>query len=207
MVYGTTPKDIYELDKSSNPGQGGVTATYSTGSWSGSAIPTEVGEYTLTVTVAETNNYESGSASVAFKIVQASEDELSFTVSIDGWTYGGEPNAPSVIWGGGLTGHPDQISPVYTYAKAKADGETYSDEDFSSTVPTNAGSYVVKATFAETDHYGELSAMCKFVIGKATALIDTSGVKTNFTYNGRAQAVGGAVLNHSETALVYSPTP
>ena len=204
-VYGTTPKDIYELDKSSNPGQGGVTATYSTGSWSGSAIPTEVGEYTLTVTVAETNNYESGSASVAFKIVQASEDELSFTVSIDGWTYGEEPHAPSVIWGGGLTGHPDQISPVYTYAKAKADGETYSDKDFSPTVPTNAGSYVVKATFAETENYSELSKMCQFNIDKATALIDTSGVKTNFTYNGRAQAVGGAVLNHSETTLVYSP--
>ena len=204
-VYGTTPKDIYELGESSNPGKGGVTETYSTGSWSGSAIPTEVGEYTLTVTVAETNNYESGSAFVRFKIVQASEDELSFTVSIDGWTYGEEPHAPSVIWGGGLTGHPDQISPVYTYATAKADGETYSDEDFSSTVPTEAGSYVVKATFAETDHYGELSAMCKFVIGKAAASIDTSGMQKNFTYNGRAQAVGGAVLNHSETTLVYSP--
>lgn len=204
-VYGTAPKDIYELGESSNPGKGDVTATYSTGSWSGSAIPTEVGEYTLTVTVAETNNYESGSASVEFKIVQASEEQLSFTVSIDGWTYGEEPHAPSVIWGGGLTGHPDQISPVYTYAKAKADGETYSDKDFSSTVPTNAGSYVVKATFAETDHYGELSAMCKFVIGKAAASIDTSGMQKNFTYNGRAQAVGGAVLNHSETTLVYSP--
>lgn len=204
-VYGTTPEDIYDLVDGSNPGGGKETATYSTGSWSGSAIPTEVGEYTLTVTVAETNNYESGSAKVEFEIVQASEDELSFTVSIDGWTYGEKPNAPSVIWGGGLTGHPDQISPVYTYAKAKADGETYSDKDFSSTVPTNAGSYVVKATFAETDHYGKLSAMCQFTIEKATALIDTSGVKTNFTYNGRAQAVGGAVLNHSETTLVYSP--
>ena len=204
-VFGTTPGEIYELDKSSNPGGGVVTATYSTGSWSGSAIPTEVGEYTLTVTVAETNNYESGSASVEFKIVQASEDELSFTVSIEGWTYGEKPHAPSVIWGDGLTGHPDQISPVYTYAKAKADGETYSDEDFSSTVPTNAGSYVVKATFAETENYSELSKMCQFNIDKATALIDTSGVKTNFTYNGRAQAVGGAVLNHSETTLVYSP--
>lgn len=204
-VYGTTPEDIYDLVDDSNPGGGDETATYSTGSWSGSKIPTEVGEYTLTVTVAETNNYESGSVSVKFKIVQASEDELSFTVSIEGWTYGEKPHAPSVIWGDGLTGHPDQISPVYTYAKAKADGETYSDKDFSSTVPTNAGSYVVKATFAETDHYGELSAMCKFKIGKAVASIDTSGVKTNFTYNGRAQAVGGAVLNHSETTLAYSP--
>ena len=202
-VYGTTPKDIYELDKSSNPGQGGVTATYSTtGSWSGSAIPTEVGEYTLTVTVAETNNYESGSASVAFKIVQASEDELSFTVSIEGWTYGEEPHAPSVVKDGSPFLHPDKISPTYTYAPVNEDGEY---GDFTSDVPTNAGSYVVMATFAETDHYGELSARCKFVIGKAAASIDTSGVKTNFTYNGRAQAVGGAVLNHSETTLVYSP--
>ena len=204
-VYGTTPEDIYDLVDGSNPGGGKETATYSTGSWSGSAIPTEVGEYTLTVTVAETNNYESGSAKVEFEIVQASEDELSFTVSIEGWTYGEKPNAPSVIWGGGLTGHPDQISPVYTYAKAKADGETYSDKDFSSTVPTNAGSYVVKATFAETDHYGKLSAMCQFTIEKATALIDTSGMQKSFTYNGRAQALSGAVLNHSETTLSYSP--
>lgn len=204
-VYGTTPEDIYDLVDGSNPGGGDVTATYSTGSWSGNEIPTEVGTYILTVTVAETNNYESGSDSVTFEIVQASEDELSFTVSIEGWMYGKEPHAPSVIWGGGLTEHPDQISPVYTYAEAKADGETYSDEDFSSIVPTNAGSYVVKATFAETDHYGKLSAMCEFKIGKAVASIDTSGVKTNFTYNGRAQAVGGAVLNHSETTLAYSP--
>lgn len=204
-MYGMTPTVIYELQDGSNPGNGYVEATYSTGSWSGSAIPTEVGEYTLTVTVAETNNYESGSASVAFKIVQASEEQLSFTVTIESWTYGEEPHAPSVIWGGGLTGHPDQISPVYTYAKAKADGETYSDKDFSSTVPTNAGSYVVKATFAETDHYGKLSAMCQFTIEKATALIDTSGMQKSFTYNGRAQALSGAVLNHSETTLSYSP--
>lgn len=204
-VFGTTPGEIYELDKSSNPGGGKETATYSTGSWSGSAIPTEVGEYTLTVTVAETANYKSGSAKVEFEIVQASEDELSFTVSIDDWTYGYKPNAPSVVKDGSPFLHPDQISPVYTYAKAKADGETYSDKDFLSTVPTNAGSYVVKATFAETDHYGELSAMCKFVIGKAAASIDTSGVKKSFTYNGRAQALSGAVLNHSETTLVYSP--
>lgn len=204
-VYGAEPTVIYELQGDSNPGGGVVTATYSTGSWSGSEIPTEVGEYTLTVTVAETDNYKSDSDSVTFEIVRASEGQLYFTVTIEGWTYGEEPHAPSVIWGGGLTGHPDQISPVYTYAKAKADGETYSDEDFSSTVPTNAGSYVVKATFAETDHYGELSAMCKFKIGKAAASIDTSGVKTNFTYNGRAQAVGGAVLNHSEVTLTYSP--
>ena len=204
-VYGTAPEDIYDLVDGSNPGGGKETATYSTGSWSGSAIPAEVGEYTLTVTVAETANYKSGSAKVEFEIVQASEDELSFTVSIEGWTYGEEPHAPSVIWGGGLTGHPDQISPVYTYAKAKADGETYSDKDFSSTVPTNAGSYVVKATFAETDHYGKLSAMCQFTIEKATALIDTSGMQKSFTYNGRAQALSGAVLNHSETTLSYSP--
>ena len=202
-VYGTTPSDIYELVDGSNPGGGKETATYSTtGSWSGSAIPTEVGEYTLTVTVAETANYKSGSAKVEFEIVQASEDELSFTVSIDGWTYGYKPNAPSVVKDGSPFLHPDKISPTYTYAPVNEDGEY---GDFTSDVPTEAGSYVVMATFEETDHYGELSARCKFTIYKATALIDTSGVKTNFTYNGRAQAVGGAVLNHSETTLVYSP--
>ncbi len=204
-VYGTTPEDIYELDERSNPGGGGVTETYSTGDWSGSAIPTEVGSYTLTVTVDETANYKSGSVSVEFEIVRASEGQLSFSVTIESWTYGETPNAPSVTWGGDLTGHPDGISPTYTYATAKADGETYSDEDFSSTVPTNAGSYVVKATFAQTDNYGKLSAMCQFTIEKATALIDTSGMQKSFTYNGRAQALSGAVLNHSETTLSYSP--
>lgn len=203
-VFGTVldDDDIYDLVDGSNPGGGGVAETYSTGSWSGSAIPTEVGEYTLTVTVAETNNYESGSASVKFKIVRASEGQLSFTVTIESWTYGYKPNAPSVIWGDGLTGHPDQISPTYTYAPVNEDN-TFGK--FSPTAPTNAGRYVVKATFVQTANYSELFATCIFNIDKATALIDTSGVKTNFTYNGRAQAVGGAVLNHSETTLTYSP--
>ena len=204
-VYGMTPTVIYELQDGSNPGNGYVEATYSTGDWSGSAIPTEVGSYTLTVTVDETANYKSGSVSVEFEIVRASEGQLAFTVTIKDWTYGDEPNAPSVTWGGDLTGHPDGISPTYTYATAKADGETYSDEDFSSTVPKNAGSYVVRATFAQTDNYGKLSATCKFTIGKATAKIDTSGMQKSFTYNGRAQALSGAVLNHDEATLTYSP--
>ena len=205
-VYGAKldDDDIYELVGDSNPGGGVVTATYSysTGDWSGSAIPTEVGTYILTVTVAETDNYQSGSDSVTFEIVRASEGQLAFIVTIDGWTYGKTPNEPSVVKDGSPFLHPDKISPTYTYAPVNEDGEY---GDFTSDVPINAGSYVVKATFAETENYSELSARCQFTIYKAQAKIDTSGMQKSFTYNGRAQALSGAVLNHSEATLTYSP--
>ena len=79
-------------------------------------------------------------------------NEFTKPLEIVGWTYGDTPNAPtaSVKYG----------TPKYTYSTA-ADGE-YND-----IVPTDAGTYYVKATVEETDKYTGLeSDAVEFVIGK-----------------------------------------
>ena len=79
-------------------------------------------------------------------------NEFTKPLEIVGWTYGDTPNAPtaSVKYG----------TIKYTYSTA-ADGE-YND-----IVPTDAGTYYVKATVEETDKYTGLeSDAVEFVIGK-----------------------------------------
>ena len=92
-VYGEEAND-YVLSAGANPGGGRVTALY-TGTtnageaYESSAAPTQAGEYTLTVTIAATGNYLGGSASDTFTVHRA---EANFTVEIEGWMYGEQPN-------------------------------------------------------------------------------------------------------------------
>ena len=97
-------------------------------------------------------------------------NEFTKPLEIVGWTYGDTPNAPtaSVKYG----------TPKYTYSTA-ADGE-YND-----IVPTDAGTYYVKATVEETDKYTGLeSDAVEFVIGKKTLTNDNITKIADQTYTG-----------------------
>ena len=97
-------------------------------------------------------------------------NEFTKPLEIVGWTYGDTPNAPtaSVKYG----------TPKYTYSTA-ADGE-YND-----IVPTDAGTYYVKATVEETDKYTGLeSDAVEFVIGKKTLTNDNITDIADQTYTG-----------------------
>src|SRR5690606_36606729 len=66
----------------------------------------------------------------------------------------------------------------------------------------NAGTYEVKATVSQ-ENYHDLVLTAELVIQKAEAIITAAPVQS-FIYDGNLKEVS-AELNHSETALVFSP--
>lgn len=135
-----------------------------------------VGEYTVTVTVPDTDNYIGMTAEATFDITKTT---FTSSVTITGWTYGeydAELNAPSV------TENPGNADVRYTYTGR--DGTEYAESE---TVPENAGYYTVTAYIAESNNYSALEVSCDFAIGKASVspAIDAELSKT---YDGDAVA-------------------
>lgn len=164
---------------------------------------TDVGDYEVTIYVAQTDNYLEASKTVTVSIVRAA---YPFTVTIEGWTYGeynAEKNAPVIEY---QTTDEKPADAVQTITYAPVDAEGNPTGDFTANVPENAGRYVVKVELTGMNNYNDAEARSDpFTISKAATVIDTSGVRTDFTYDGEEHSVtGGAVLNHNETTLVYS---
>ena len=156
---------------------------------------TNAGKATVTVKDQDGGNYVvSGTAT--FTITKA---ELSgVTVSLKGWTYGDTAKTPTVsgnLGGGNVT---------YQY---KADNAS----TYTSTVPTNAGTYTVKATVAESANYKAATATGSFTIAPKTvtnAAVTLS--QTSYAYTGRAfhpsvtVKDGTTVIPASEYTVVYT---
>ena len=85
------------------------------------------------------------------------QDLTNFTVSMSGWTYGGTAKSPSVS---GNTGNGEV---TYKYKVS-----TDADSTYTSNKPTDAGTYTVQATVAETTNYYGATATANFTIAKAT---------------------------------------
>ena len=148
----------------------GADGTYSTSV----ATATDAGTYTVYYqVVGDSNHNDVGENSVEVTIAKAS---ITPKVSINGWTYGQTPNTP------GVTGNSGNGTVTYSYA-AKGTSE------FSDTVPTDAGSYTVKATIAESANYKAGEATADFTIDKANASVTAPATKTDLTYNGQDQAL------------------
>ena len=90
-------------------------------------------------------------ADTTFTYTYQEKSAINPAVSIEDWTYGDDPEKPSV------TGNAGNGAVTYTYAKQ---GGT----EFSADVPTKAGSYTVKAAIAETDDYLGSEATANFTI-------------------------------------------
>ena len=132
-----------------------------------------IAENGYTVSGAETVTNEADSATVTV-VYSATENKNSneFTqpLAITGWTYGEKANTPTAVAKYGTI--------KYTYSNT-ADG-TYTEE-----VPTNAGTYYVKATVEETDKYTGLeSDAVEFVIGKKILTNDNITKIADQTYTG-----------------------
>lgn len=136
--------------------------------------PTDAGKYVIKVDVAETENYVAGSATAEFTISKAELGE-EVSVTIDGWTYGDEPNAPAV------EGAPEEASVSYTYFTF-VDGEEQELE----TVPTNAGSYAIKATIGESLNYLGRDVYNEFTIAQASLALVTIEAIADQDYTGEA---------------------
>ena len=145
-----------------------------------------VGQYTLKATVAESTNYKGGSATCDFSITRAPIKNVSVTMT--GWTYGSydkNVNAPEL----GADSNPGNGDVTYTYytdkdciTKTTAKDGAESD----GAVPMNAGTYYVKASVAETDHYAAGEATTSFVV-KTKAITATVSAESK-VYDGTTDA-------------------
>lgn len=145
--------------------------------YSGSQPPTQVGSYTLTVTFAQTANYQGGSASDSFSITQGTLAPGSVSLTIEGWTYGEAPNSPV------LTGAPAGAEVSYRYSGTANDGTAWNSD----TAPSKAGSYKVTAHISAAG-YVSFEAEASFTVARrlvaAPTLGDTGGRTASSVYDG-----------------------
>ena len=145
-------------------------------------------EYEVTFTPTDTKNYKAATAKVKLTVNKA---DITPTVSIEGWTYGSAANTPSVdgnLGGGDVT---------FRYKEKEAPDTAYTDK-----VPTDAGTYTVKADVAETENYSAGSATLDFTISPADMQVTSSGFDGDF--DGGAHSI---TVNAPEGAEVYYAGP
>ena len=113
--------------------------------------------------------------------------DLTLSVSITDWTYGGTAATPSV------TGNTGNGAVTYEYKLKSAADNTYSAD-----VPTDAGTYTIRATVAETDDYADGVATADFTIAAAdiaaTDITAPTANTLNFTGQAQALIVAGSVV-------------
>ena len=140
----------------------------------------DAGAYKIIIT--GEGNYK-GSLEKNFTIDRA---QLNLTINLEGWTYGDTPNEPS------LDGNLEEGDITWEYKAAGA--EAYSAWS-ALTKTTDAGTYMVRATVAETINYEGGSKEAEFVIAQydlanATVTLDND----ELVYNGDYQTVQETVM-------------
>ncbi|MCC8105548.1 MAG: hypothetical protein LIO99_06015 [Clostridiales bacterium] len=116
------------------------------------AATLKAGTAVITVSMAATDKYYA--ADDVTITVTVNKADGTGSVTITGWVAGETANAPAAI---SATNGTDNVT--YYYKVQGADDSTYT-----TTVPTTAGSYTVKAVFAATDNYNEVSATSNFTV-------------------------------------------
>ena len=115
--------------------------------------------FTAVFTPDDTKNYKTVADIAITLTVRKADNALTASLSLEGWTYGDTPAAASVDFKFG--------QPRFLYSD-RADG-TYTE-----TVPTNAGTWYVKAVVDDTDNYvGAESAPVSFVIAPRNTTADS----------------------------------
>ncbi len=154
ILVGEIPAPVVTTD----PGDYNGTITYeyklSTAENYSSTVPTAAGTYTVRANLAATDVYLSTTATSTFTI---SKNALTATVSVADINVGETPNPV-------VTTDPADYNGTITYEYKLSTAENYS-----STVPTAAGTYNVRATLAETDKYLSTTCTGTFTISKNVA--------------------------------------
>ncbi len=156
VPFGTTVPDV-TINKN---GSDGATTTYyytNAACTEGKTTtkPTAASNYWVQVEMAAGTNFGAAVSNIlSFTISRA---DITPEVTITGWTYKDSASVPSV------TGNTGNGAVTYKY-KAK----NLADSAYSTTVPTNAGEYTVKAEIAETTNYNAGSATANFTIAPKT---------------------------------------
>ena len=140
----------------------------------------------VTITAEETDNYKAAEATVTLKVNKA-EAVIDVSGVQTEYTYTGEEQIVST----GATLNHNEATLVYT--------------DNSFTTVAEGNGKVVTITAAETGNYKAAVASVTLKVNKAEAVIDVSGLQTEYTYTGEMQTVStGVMLNHNEAELVYA---
>lgn len=154
---------------------------------------TDVGTgYTATatgITGAKASNYvfPSSTITTTFSIGPGT---FTPTVSIDGWTYGGTSNSPSV------SGNTSGGDVAYSYT-------VKGEDNYSTDVPTNAGEYTVKVTIAAKGNYASVEATTDFTISPKSigdGNMVAEGITIELTSTGDLSAVkdGDTILTEED---------
>ena len=122
-----------------------------------SSAPVNAGSYKVEASVEADNNYKKASAEKEFVISKA-ENEWIKDLSMKGWIYGEKANLP--------TAEAKFGDVVFSYSNEK--NGTYRTE-----IPTEAGTWYVKAVVEETDNYTGLETIREFTILEAETPQDT----------------------------------
>jgi hypothetical protein len=117
--------------------------------------PAQAGSYTVIATFAQTVNHLEVTASAYFVIHKA---ELAANINIADWTFRTTTSDPQII--GLPTDYDGEI--VFEF---KARGAA--DSTFTTDKPAEAGEYVIRATFAETDNYKFYQITTNFTVNRA----------------------------------------
>ena len=147
-----------------------------------------VGTYVVVATISSNDSNYKVSVSELTATLEITKAANSVTVSIQGWKYGENANEPTADEKFGEA--------TFTYA-------TELNGEYTSTVPTNAGTYYVKATVAGTDNYEAASATQEFTI--APAVIDLSNATLtddSKEYNGNNQMISVQGLPEDDKVVV-----
>ena len=156
-----------------NLGNGTVTYSYKLSTAADSSYittkPSSVGTYIIRAQIAETTNYNSGVCTASFSIVDRTKLNINPIVSISNWTYGETASNPSI------SGNTGNGSVSYSYKLSTA-----SDNEYTSTKPSDAGTYIIRAVISETSDYNGATVTSSFTIGKAN--ISPTVTMANWTY-------------------------
>ena len=170
-------------------------------------IPTATnpGEYIIEYYVKADYGYTD---SAVFSVLSTiNKGDINPTLSLSNWIYNGEPSTPV------LTGNSGNGEVIYEYKEVGADDSYYSTD-----VPTDVGTYTIRATIEETDNYFGGSATCDFSItqaaptdySKPSYLMASYGDKlssvnlpANWTWKSPDDLVGDA--GNREHVAIYTP--
>ena len=144
-------------------------------------------EYEVTFTPTDTKNYNTATAKVKLTVNKA---DITPSVSIQGWSYGSDANKPKVE---GNTGGGTE---KFLYKEKDAPDTAYTEK-----VPTDAGTYTVKAEVAESDNYNSGSATLDFTIAPVDMQVTSSGADVDFDGSGHSITVNapeGASVEYSQ---------
>ena len=136
--------------------------------------PMDAGEYTIRVTMSETQNYKGASDTKDFTISKATDNTWLTAPTVTNFTYGDTVNPVTYQ---ALYGN-DKVK--ITYKKKGTEGDSFP------TVPTDAGTYDVTVTLEETNNYGpKLEATnLTLTIAKAASSVTTAPTDAQSLYTG-----------------------